>query len=83
MLFVGSGPDRCAYYPSAHNIFHVSGTVYLPVVLPLFKMCHFIVLISLSSLGSGISQNIKWMGSKGIVMGLGMEVLVESGGDLA
>lgn len=33
-----------------------------------------------------ISQNIKWMGSKGIVEGLGMVVavvLVESGSDLA
>lgn len=29
-----------------------------------------------------ISQNIKWMGSKGIVRGLG-RVVVESGGDLA
>lgn len=54
MLFVGNGPDRCACYPSAHNILHVSLTVYFPVVLPLFKMCHFIVLISLPSLGSGI-----------------------------
>lgn len=51
---VGDGPDRCARYPSAHNIFHVLVTVYFPVVAPLFKMCHFIVLISLSSLGSRI-----------------------------
>lgn len=29
-----------------------------------------------------ISQNIKWMGSKGIVWGPGM-LVVESGGDLA
>jgi len=83
VLFVGNGPDRCACYPSAHNILHVSLTVYFPVVLSLFKMSHFVVVISpFSGEWNMISHNIKWMVSEGIVWGLGM-VVVESRSDMA
>lgn len=67
-------------------VIHQPATLRLPAVPPLYKMCHFIVLIPLISPGTPdmISHNIKWLGSKGIVVrGLGTVAAVESGANLA